>query len=78
MFPPRLLCPSCHGGSWGAEPGGSGTVEEMTAQPVPLATVRLDSGPVVVAGVEGQVGSGDRVELSAVDGAPVARPEQPR
>lgn len=71
-------CPACGGASWGLEPAEAGTVEEVTALPVPLASVRLDSGPVVVARLEGRSRPGDRVELDAPGGAPVARPEWPR
>jgi hypothetical protein len=43
---------------------------------VSIASVRLDEGPVVVAGVDDQTRPGDRVDLYAVDGAPVAQPER--
>jgi uncharacterized OB-fold protein len=77
LFPPRLLCPACGGASWSREPAGSGTVEEGTTVrhavgaagdvPVSLASVRLDAGPVVVAGVDAQARPGDRVEVTDAD-----------
>jgi len=83
LFPRRALCPACGGASWARERAGPGVVEEVTTVrhavgaggelSVSLASVRLDAGPVVVAGLDGQAGPGDRVELVAVDGAPVGR-----
>ena len=77
LFPLRLLCPACGGASWSREPAGPGTVEEVTTVrhavgadgdvSVSLASVRLDAGPVVVAGVDADVLRGDRVELAAAD-----------
>jgi uncharacterized protein len=77
LFPPRLLCPACGGASWSREQAGSGTVEEVTTVhhavgaeggvSVSLASVRLDAGPVVVAGVDTQARPGDRVELADAD-----------
>lgn len=84
-FPPRLLCPACGGASWKLERAGQGVVEEVTTVhhavgadgvAVALASVRLDAGPVVVASLDGQLSRGDRAELVAVDGAPVARPSK--
>jgi len=45
---------------------------------VSLASVRLEAGPVVVAGVEGLAAPGDRVELVAVGGGLVAHPRRAR
>ncbi len=83
VFPSRVLCPACGGASWTRRRAGQGVVEEVTTirrtvgadggLAVSLASVRLDQGPVVVAGLDGPAGSGDRVELLVVDGAPVAR-----
>lgn len=83
VFPPRALCPDCGGASWKRERAGQGVVEEVTTvlhgagaeggPSVSLASVRLDDGPVVVAGVDDQAGPGDRVDLYAVDGAPLAQ-----
>jgi len=39
---------------------------------VTLASVRLETGPVVVACLAGEADPGDRVELIVVDGAPLA------
>jgi uncharacterized OB-fold protein len=83
VFPPRALCSSCGGASWTREPAGQGVVEEITTVrhaigagdvSVALASVRLDAGLVVVAGLDRQARPGDRVELVALDGAPVGRP----
>lgn len=79
LFPSRVLCPGCGGASWRREPAEEGVVEEVTVAgdaggaPVRLATVRLDSGPVVVAGLGDELGPGARVQLVAVAGAPVGR-----
>jgi uncharacterized OB-fold protein len=75
-FPPRALCPDCGGAAWIREPAGQGVVEEATrVGALSLASVRLDTGPVVVARLDADAGPGDRVELHAVDGAPVATDE---
>ena len=84
LFPPRLLCPACGGASWSREPAGSGTVEEVTTVhhavgadgdvSVTLASVRLDAGLVVVAGVDAETRPGDRVELADADGVWARRP----
>jgi len=81
VFPPRALCPACGGASWTREPAEQGVVEEVTTvrravgaagEPsVVIASIRLDAGPVIVAGLDGQAAPGDRVDLSAADGAPV-------
>jgi len=86
LFPRRALCPACGGASWRLERAEDGVVEEATtvrhaveatdAPAVVLASVRLDAGPVIVACLEGQAGTGGRVELVAVDGAPIARPRE--
>jgi uncharacterized OB-fold protein len=88
VFPHRALCPACGGASWARERAGPGVVEEVTTvrhavgaegpREVSLASVRLEAGPVVVAGVEGRAAPGDRVELVAVGGALVGRAREER
>ena len=83
-FPRRALCPACGGASWRHERAEEGVVEEITTvkhaveaadrPAVILASVRLDTGPVVVARLERPADPGTRVGLAAVDGAPVALP----
>jgi uncharacterized protein len=83
VFPHRLLCPRCGGAEWRNEEVGSGDVEEVTilrrapggpiTVPVPLGTVRLESGVVVVARLEGALEPGDPARLEYRDGVPVAR-----
>ncbi len=85
-FPRRALCPACGGHWWRHEHAADGVVEEVTTvrhaadapdgAAVVLASVRLDAGPVVVARLEGAAGTGARVALVAVDGAPVAQPRE--
>jgi uncharacterized protein len=83
VFPYRLLCPRCGGAEWRNEEVGSGVVEEVTtlrrapggpvAAPVPLGSVRLDGGVVVIARLEGALKPDDPVRLEYRDGVPVAR-----
>jgi uncharacterized OB-fold protein len=73
-FPDRLWCPGCRAGGLPHVPAGPGRVEEETTlrrppptaptdEPVRLGTVRLDSGPLVIARLAADIGSGARVRL---------------
>ena len=59
----RLWCPGCGARTLQHVPAGPGRVEEETtlrrsAEPVQLGTVRLDSGPLVIARLATQTGAG--------------------
>jgi uncharacterized OB-fold protein len=86
-FPPHLACSRCGSREFRGDPNTAGTVERTTfvrrrvgvpadAPPVPLASVRSDLGPVVIARAEDGVGPGDRVELAFEGAAVVARPQE--
>jgi uncharacterized OB-fold protein len=67
-FPDRLWCPGCGGGELRHVAAGPGRVEEETtlrrsAEPVQLGTVRLDSGPLVIARLAPGAGAGTEVHL---------------
>jgi uncharacterized OB-fold protein len=70
VFPDRLWCPGCGAGTLQHVPAGPGRVEEETtlrrpptAEPVRLGTVRLDSGPLIIARLAGGTGAGTQVRL---------------
>jgi uncharacterized OB-fold protein len=67
-FPDRLWCPRCGADELRHRPAGPGRVEEETtlrrsAEPVRLGTVRLDSGPLVVARLATEAGAATQVRL---------------
>lgn len=67
-FPDRLWCPGCGAGELRHAPAGPGRVEEETtlrrsAEPVSLGTVRLDSGPLVIARLAEGAAAGSAVRL---------------
>jgi uncharacterized OB-fold protein len=71
-YPHREVCRRCHSMSFAARPAGPGTVEEVTvvehavgdgATRKVLVTVRLDHGPVVIAGADRVLDRGERVNL---------------
>jgi uncharacterized OB-fold protein len=67
-FPDRLWCPGCGAGELRHAPAGPGRVEEETtlrrsAEPVRLGTVRLDSGPLVIARLATAAETGTQVRL---------------
>ena len=71
VFPARALCPRCGESRWRAEPLAGCVVEQATVhRGVPIASVRSDLGPVVVARADAPAGA--RVRLGADGGAPVA------
>jgi uncharacterized OB-fold protein len=64
IWPPRPVCPGCGGRAFAARRADAGVVEETTRnEHTPLASVRSDAGPVVIARLEREVPSGARVEL---------------
>jgi hypothetical protein len=70
MFPDRLWCPGCGGGELRHGPAGTGRVEQETGlrrppqdEPVRLGTVRLDSGPLVIARLSRDARAGMQVRL---------------
>jgi uncharacterized OB-fold protein len=73
-FPDRLWCPGCGAANLSHRPAGPGRVEEETTlrrppataaqdESVRLATVRLQAGPLVIARLAADIGSGARVRL---------------
>lgn len=85
-FPPRLICPRCGARDWTEILVIGGVVEEVTTvrravgdaarEPTVLASVRLDDGPRIIAGIPGSLAPGDRVTLSSEGQAVLARPER--
>jgi uncharacterized OB-fold protein len=68
LFPDRLWCPDCGGETLQHVPAGPGRVEEETtlrrsAEPIRLGTVRLDSGPLVIARLSTGAETGAQVRL---------------
>ena len=67
-FPDRLWCPGCGAGTLQHVPAGPGRVEEETtlrrsAEQIRLGTVRLDSGPLVIARLATGAKAGTPVRL---------------
>ena len=67
-FPDRLWCPGCGADALQHVPAGPGRVEEETAlrraaEPTRLGTVRLDSGPLVIARLDTGAETGTQVRL---------------
>ena len=67
-FPDRLWCPGCGAGEFRHVAAGPGCVEEETmlrrsSEPIRLGTVRLDSGPLVIARLATGTGAGAQVRL---------------
>lgn len=87
VFPARIFCPRCGASEWESREVDQGVVEEATVvrrvpggpppAPVPLGTVRLEGGVLVVARLEAGVEEGASVRLEYRDGVPVARTETP-
>lgn len=82
-FPERYLCPACGGHRMDTITVEEGVVEDMTTvrhvigqpdwQPRPIATINIDGGARVLAGLLDDAEVNDRVTLSQEDGAPYAR-----
>lgn len=84
-FPPRHVCPQCHGRQFTQQPLRSGVIEEITtpvagvgvpASPVRIASIRTDQEPHILARVHGELQSGDSVGLSLESGKVTARASQ--
>jgi uncharacterized OB-fold protein len=83
VFPARVLCSRCGGSEWETHEADEGIVEDLTvvrrapggelAVAVPLGTVRVEGGALVLARLEAGVGAGTSVALEYRDGIPVAR-----
>lgn len=68
LFPDRLWCPGCGAAELRHAPAGPGTVEQETTlrrstEPVRLGTVRLRSGPLVIARLSREARTGTQVHL---------------
>ena len=82
-FPERFLCAACGGHHLETTTVTEGVIEDMTMvrhvigqtdwQPKPIATVRIDGGARILAGVLDEAGPDDRVLLTQDDGAPYVR-----
>jgi uncharacterized OB-fold protein len=76
-FPERYLCAACGGHDIGATTVKEGVVEDMTTvrhvigqpdwQPRPIATVNIDGGARILAGLLDDTGPNDRVTLFEED-----------
>jgi uncharacterized OB-fold protein len=82
-FPERFLCRNCGGHRIETVTVEGGVIEDMTVvrhvvgqkdwQPKPIATVLIDGGARILAGVMDDAKPGDRVMLSQEEQAPYAR-----
>jgi uncharacterized OB-fold protein len=83
-FPERLICAECGGAEFDAGASERGEVEDITVinhvigqenwTPRPIATIRLDEGPRILAGAIGEIAIGDAVSVQSDDLVPyVAR-----
>jgi uncharacterized OB-fold protein len=87
VFPARLLCPRCGSSEWESREVEEGIVEDATvvrrapggelAVAVPLGTVRVEGGALVLARLEGGVEAGASVWLEYRDGIPIASQSTP-
>jgi uncharacterized OB-fold protein len=87
VFPARLLCPRCGAADWESREVDEGVVDGATVVrrapggplpvPVPLGTVSLEGGVLVVARLEPGLEEGHSVRLEYRDGVPVARTTDP-
>lgn len=72
LWPPRPVCPRCGSTGFAPRPAARGVVEEVTRGGGAIfASVRADSGPVVIARLAGEAAAGAVVELhwaAAADG----------
>lgn len=84
VYPPRWLCPRCHGSQWRAVAVRGATLQEFTRVAVPsggealLGTLRTDAGPIVVARLVGAVhAAGQRYALRLDGDVLIAQAETP-
>jgi hypothetical protein len=83
-FPRRLICPRCGSSEGEAVDASAGVIEQTTVvhravggalpEPQLLATVLLDAGPHLIAGLDGPAFPGTRVSVRVSDGAIRATP----
>jgi len=86
-YPPRYLCPRCHGAQWKTRRVVRGILQQYTEtrgrdaegapRTVPLATLRTDAGPLVVARLAGPAVKGASYTLTLQDQALIATPDSP-
>jgi uncharacterized OB-fold protein len=82
-FPAQVWCSNCRANDWASELATTGVIAEITvvraavgastSEPVAIASVVLDSGPPVVARLNGTAEPGDVAEITVRDGGPHAR-----
>lgn len=73
VFPHVLLCPKCGSAGWRREPIDAGVLEAVADRgEVRLGAVRVASGPLVIARVEGDAKAGATVQLDEDGDVPVA------
>ena len=82
-FPERYLCAACGAHSFETTTIAEGVIEDVTmvrhvigqedGQPKPIATVLIDGGARILAGVLDDAGPNDRVLLAQEDNAPYVR-----
>ena len=87
VFPARLLCARCGGSEWRRNDVSEGVVEESTVlrrapgaaalDPVPVGSVRVADGVLVVARIEAGMEEGAAVQLQYRAGIPLAHPREP-
>ena len=71
VFPARTLCPRCADNRWREQPLVEGIAEQVTEhRGAPIASVRSDLGPIVLARSDAQPGT--RLRLWVEDGGPIA------
>lgn len=74
VFPRRLLCPDCGGRAFRDEHVDTATLEDCSDRgEVKLGAVRVPSGPLLIARVEGDPQRGGTVSLDEDGDVPVAR-----
>ncbi len=82
-FPERYLCAACGGHTFKTTTVSEGVIEDMTIvrhvigqkdwEPTPIATVLIDGGARILAGVLDDAEPNDRVSLAQEEGAPYVR-----
>ena len=83
VFPERVLCPKCHGSDFSRDTAKTAKVEEISMihhmigqenwQKRRIASVAIDAGCRITAGLLDEAGIGDEIDLYEEDGAPFGR-----